>query len=56
MLKWALVFLIVALVAAVFGFGGISAAAVDIARILFFVFVVLFLLSLVFGMARRGRA
>jgi len=54
MLRWALIFLVVALVAALFGFGGISAAA-DIARILFFVFIVLFLLSLVFGFARRGR-
>jgi uncharacterized membrane protein YtjA (UPF0391 family) len=55
MLYWALVFLLVSLVAALFGFGGISAAAADIARILFFVFIVLFLFSLVFGLARRGR-
>lgn len=53
MLYWSLVFLLVSLVAALFGFGGISAAAADIARILFFVFIVLFLLSLVFGFARR---
>ena len=55
MLYWALVFLLVSLVAALFGFGGISVAAADIARILFFVFIVLFVLSLVFGLARRGR-
>lgn len=47
MLGWAVLFFILALVAAVFGFGGIAAAAVDIAQILFFVFLVLFVLSLV---------
>ena len=55
MLYWALVFLVVSLIAALFGFGGISAAAADIARSLFFVFIVLFVLSLVFGLARRRR-
>ena len=55
MLYWALVFLVVSLVAALFGFGGISLAAADIARILFFVFIVLFVLSLIFGLARRRR-
>ena len=49
MLKWALIFLIVAIIAGVFGFGGISDAATDIARILFFVFLVLFVVGLVFG-------
>lgn len=53
MLYWALVFLLDSLVSALFGFGGISTASADIARILFFVFVVLFVLSLVFGLARR---
>jgi uncharacterized membrane protein YtjA (UPF0391 family) len=52
MLRWAVVFLIVAIVAAVFGFGGVAAAATDIARILFFVFLVLFVVTLIFG---RGR-
>lgn len=42
MLRWALIFLIVALIAGAFGFGGIAAAATDIARILFFVFLLLF--------------
>ncbi len=55
MLYWALVFLLVSLVAALFGFGAISAAAADIARILFFVFIVLFVISLIFGLARRRR-
>ena len=47
MLRWAFIFCVLAVVAAVFGFGGISAAAVDIARILFFIFVVLFVISLI---------
>ncbi|HJQ56600.1 MAG TPA: DUF1328 domain-containing protein [Vineibacter sp.] len=54
MLKWALIFLVVALIAAVFGFGGVAAAATDIARILFLIFIVLFLVSLVMGLVRRG--
>lgn len=54
MLYWALVFFIIAVVAAVFGFGNIAAGAASIAQILFWVFVVLFLLSLIAGVFRRG--
>jgi uncharacterized membrane protein YtjA (UPF0391 family) len=54
MLRWALIFFVVALIAAVFGFLGIAAAAVGIARILFFIFLVLFLVSLVGGLLRRA--
>jgi uncharacterized membrane protein YtjA (UPF0391 family) len=54
MLNWALLFLIVALIAAVFGFGGVATAAAGIAKILFFVFLVIFLISLVMGLSRRG--
>jgi len=50
MLRWALFFLVISLVAALFGFTGISAAAADIARILFFIFVVIFLALLVAGL------
>ncbi len=53
MLYWALVFLIVAIVAATFGFGGISVAASGMAQVLFWIFLVLFVISLVLG--RRGR-
>jgi uncharacterized membrane protein YtjA (UPF0391 family) len=53
MLYWALVFLVVALVAALFGFGGIAAGAAGIAKILFFVFLVLFIVSLIAGGVRR---
>jgi uncharacterized membrane protein YtjA (UPF0391 family) len=55
MLYWALVFLIVAVVAGVFGFGGIAAGATTIAQVLFFVFLVVFLASLITGLARRNR-
>ena len=46
MLYWAAVFFIIALVAAVFGFGGIAVGAAEIAKILFVVFLVLFIVSL----------
>lgn len=49
MLSWSLTFLVIALIAAALGFGGIAGTAVGIAKILFFVFIVLFLLSLIFG-------
>jgi uncharacterized membrane protein YtjA (UPF0391 family) len=49
MLRAALLFLIVAIIAAVFGFGGIAGVSVDFARILFFVFLILFVVSLVMG-------
>ena len=54
MLYWAAVFFIIALVAAIFGFGGIAGGAMDIARILFFVFLILFIVSLLTGMLRKG--
>lgn len=46
MLSLALLFLFIALIAAVFGFGGIAVAFVGIARILFFIFLVIFLVTL----------
>ena len=54
MLHWALTFFVVAIIAAVFGFGGIATGAAGIAKVLFFVFLVVFLVSLVTGLA-RGR-
>ena len=48
MLRWALIFLVVAIIAGVLGFGGIAGDASAIARILFFVFIVVFLVSLAF--------
>lgn len=49
MLSWSIFFLIVALVAALLGFTSIAGAAAGIAKILFAVFLVLFLVSLLFG-------
>ncbi len=53
MLRWSIAFFLIALVAAVFGFGGIAAGAVAIGRVLFFVFLALFLLSLIVRLVSR---
>ena len=53
MLHYAVVFLVIALIAAVFGFGGIAASAVGIAKILFIVFLILAVAAFVFGRGRR---
>jgi len=55
MLGWAVTFLLVALVAAVLGFGGIATFAVEIAKIVFFVAIVLFVISAVVTLI-RGRS
>ena len=49
MISWAITFLIIALIAAVLGFGGLAGTAVGIAKLLFFVFLALFIISLIFG-------
>jgi uncharacterized membrane protein YtjA (UPF0391 family) len=54
MLSWALAFFVIAIIAAVFGFGGIASGAAEIAKLLFFLFVVLFVVSLIAGLV-RGR-
>lgn len=51
MLRWAVIFFLVSIVAALFGFGGISVAAAGMAKILFFIFIVLFLITLIAGLA-----
>ena len=43
LLTWALIFAVIALVAGVFGFGGVASAAAGVARILFFIAIVIFL-------------
>ncbi|HEY4544884.1 MAG TPA: DUF1328 domain-containing protein [Pedomonas sp.] len=53
MLYWAAAFFIIALIAALFGFSGIAVASVGIAKIIFFVFLVLFLISLVLALFNR---
>lgn len=55
MLKWAVTFLIIALIAAIFGFGGIAEGATDIAQVLFFIFIVLFVISLIAGRFKTPR-
>jgi uncharacterized membrane protein YtjA (UPF0391 family) len=54
MLGWVVTFLIVALIAGILGFGGIAGVSIEIAKTIFFIAVVLFLVSAVFGLA-RGR-
>jgi uncharacterized membrane protein YtjA (UPF0391 family) len=54
MLYWSLAFFVVAIIAAVFGFGGIAAGATSIAKILFFAFLVVAAISLIMGLMRRG--
>lgn len=49
MLRWVWAFLILAIIAAIFGFGGIVAAAAGIAKILFFIFLVIFVVGLIMG-------
>ena len=54
MLHYALIFFVVALIAAFLGFGGIAGASMGIAKILFFVFLAIFLVTLVMHLARRA--
>jgi uncharacterized membrane protein YtjA (UPF0391 family) len=54
MLHYAVVFFIIALIAAVFGFGGIAAGAVGIAKVLFFVFLALAAVSVIANLMRRA--
>lgn len=54
MLGWALGFLAIALLAALFGFGGIASTSAGIAQILFFIFIVMFVVSIVMSLLRRG--
>lgn len=55
MLGWALTFLIVALIAAVLGFGGIAGVAIEIAKLIFFVAIVLFLITAVIALIQGRR-
>ncbi len=54
MLNYALLFLVIAIIAAIFGFGGIAVASAGIAKLLFYIFLVIFLVSLVMHFARRA--
>jgi uncharacterized membrane protein YtjA (UPF0391 family) len=50
LLKWALIFFVISIIAGILGFTGISAASADVARFLFYVFVVIFLVLLILGL------
>jgi uncharacterized membrane protein YtjA (UPF0391 family) len=55
MLRWAVGFFVIALIAAFFGYGGIASGAADIGKLLFFGFLILAAISLVVGLVRGGR-
>jgi len=55
MLRWAIGFFIVALIAAALGFGGIAAAAAGIAKFIFYIFVILFVASLLAHLLRGNK-
>jgi uncharacterized membrane protein YtjA (UPF0391 family) len=55
MLGWALTFLVIALIAAVLGFGGVAVVSIELAKIVFFVAIALFLISAIVGLL-RGRS
>lgn len=55
MLQWAIAFLVIALIAGVLGFGGIASTSVGIAKILFMVFLALFVIAAAIGLV-QGRA
>ena len=54
MLSWVITFLVIALIAGILGFSGVAGASIEIAKLIFFIAVVLFLVSAVIGVA-RGR-
>jgi uncharacterized membrane protein YtjA (UPF0391 family) len=55
MLGWVVTFLIIALIAGILGFGGVAGASIEIAKAIFFIAVVLFIVSAVVGVARGRR-
>ena len=54
MLKWAAIFFVIAIIAAVFGFSNISRGAMGIAKVLFFIFIVIFVILLLMGLFAGG--
>jgi uncharacterized membrane protein YtjA (UPF0391 family) len=55
MLGWVVTFLVIALIAGILGFGGVAGASIEIAKIIFFIAIVLFLVSAIVGMVRGRR-
>jgi len=56
MIRWTLIFLVIAIIAAFFGFIGIAGAAIEIAKFIFYIFLVLFVISLILGFVKGRRA
>ena len=54
MLYWSAAFFLIAILAALFGFGNIADGATSIAKVLFFIFLVLFIIATIVGVGRRG--
>ncbi|MBS3077283.1 DUF1328 domain-containing protein [Candidatus Pacearchaeota archaeon] len=55
LLSWAIVFLVIALVAAIFGFGFVAGTSIEIAKFLFYIFIILFVVSVVIRLAKGKR-
>lgn len=55
MFRWAVVFLIITFFAGIFAFAGLVLAAAALAKLIFYLFLVLFLLALIAGLLRRSR-
>jgi uncharacterized membrane protein YtjA (UPF0391 family) len=55
MLKWTAIFLVIALVAAIFGFGGVAEAAASIAKVIFFIFIALVVITGIIGFTAINR-
>lgn len=55
MLTWAVAFFVLAIIAGLFGFGLVASAAAGIAKILFFLFLIIFVVTLIAGVVRRPR-
>jgi uncharacterized membrane protein YtjA (UPF0391 family) len=53
--RWAIVFLVVTLIAGIFAFAGLVLAAAALAKLIFYLFLVLFLLALIAGLLRKAR-
>ncbi len=56
MLSWIVTFLAIAIIAAIFGFSGIAGAATGIAKILFYIFLIGFVASVILNFMRRGKS
>jgi uncharacterized membrane protein YtjA (UPF0391 family) len=56
MLRWALIFLVVGLIAGVLGFTNVAGASIEIAKVLFYIFLVIFLVLLLAGLFVANKA